>query len=138
MLRKILGAIAGVVISVVVIKLMEMIGHQLFPIPGEIDVSDPDSIATYMDQIPLGSKISVVVSWTLGSLIGGVAGGRIAGARWASWPPGAFTMFGLVMIAMMIPHPIWMLVSGAVGIAGGTFIADRLSAPSTVRETGNG
>lgn len=138
MLRKILGAIAGVVISVIVIKLMEWVGNQMFPVPAQIDLNDPDSVATYMDQIPLGSKISVVVSWTLGSLMGGVTGGRLAGARWASWPPGAFTMFGLVMIALMIPHPVWMLALGAAGIAGGTFIADRLSAPSSVKETGNG
>lgn len=137
MLRKVLGVIAGVVISMIVIKIVQTIGYQIFPLPDHIDPDDAASIAANIDQVSTASKMSVVVAWTLGSLIGGIAGGRISKMRWASWVPGAFTLFGMIAIAFMIPHPTWMLVTGAVGIAVGTLIAHLLT-PNSVRETGNG
>jgi len=129
MLRKILGAIAGAVLGVVVIMAIQALGHMLFPAPGDINLSDPDTLAVSMDRMPLGSKISVVAAWTLGPLIGGIAGGRIAQARWASWIPGGLTALGLVANAFAIPHPLWMLIAGAAGIAAATYLADRFGAP---------
>ena len=125
MLRKILGVIAGAVTGIVTISLVQWMGHQVFPIPADIDPTDIDALATYMDRIPLASKLAVVVAWTLGPIVGGIVGGRIAQARWASWVPGGLTALGLVLNATMIPHPIWMLALGALGIAVGTFVADR-------------
>lgn len=125
MLRKILGVIAGAVTGIVTISLVQWIGHQVFPIPADIDPTDIEALASYMDRIPLASKLAVVVAWTLGPIVGGIVGGRIAQARWASWVPGGLTALGLVLNATMIPHPIWMLALGALGIAVGTFVADR-------------
>lgn len=127
MLRKILGVIAGAVTGIVTISLVQWIGHQVFPIPADIDPTDIEALASYMDRIPLASKLAVVVAWTLGPIVGGIVGGRIAQARWASWVPGGLTALGLVLNATMIPHPIWMLALGALGIAVGTFVADRAS-----------
>ena len=129
MLRKTLGAIAGAIIGVVVIMTIQALGHALFPAPMDINLSDPDAIAVAMDRIPLASKLMVVIAWFAGPLIGGVVGGRLARARWASWIPGGLTGLGLVLNAFAIPHPLWMLIAGALGIAVATYLADRFSAP---------
>ena len=129
-LRVAIGVVLGVLISMFAIKAMEWVGHQVFPVPGQIDVTDPQSVATYMDQIPLMSKIWVVLSWAVGAVLGGVVAGRISQMRWTSWIPGAFTLAGMVGIALMIPHPVWMLIAGALAIAVSTWLADRFGAPS--------
>lgn len=129
MLRKILGAIAGGVAGIVVIMAVQALGHMLFPPPADINLADPDVLAVSMNRIPLGSKLFVVLAWFLGPLAGGIIGGRIAKARWASWAPGGLTALGLVANAFAIPHPAWMLIGGAIAIAAATFLADRFGAP---------
>ena len=129
MVRIILGVIAGVIVGVITIMLVQALGHVIFPTPADINLSDPDVLAVSMDRVPLGSKLMVVLAWFAGPLAGGVVGGRVAQTRWASWIPGGLTGVGLVLNAFAIPHPLWMLVAGAAGIAAGAYLADRFGAP---------
>ena len=129
MLRKILGVIAGLASSVVVVLLVQTVGHVLFPPPADINLSDPDVLAVSMDRIPVGSKLFVILAWFLGPLLGGILGGRLAKARWVSWILGGLTALGLVANAYAIAHPAWMLLVGALAIVTAAFLADRLGAP---------
>lgn len=133
MIRSILGLFVGLLCGVVVVAIAEGLGHLIFPPPPGIDVTKPDQLATIMDQIPLGAKIAVIVAWALGIFAGGAV--AILVARRQSWPAWgvAAVLFGFSVYTMMIiPHPIWMMVS-AVGVTlAGAFAAVRLFARQPV------
>ena len=113
MLRNILGVFIGIAAGVVVVGLIESIGHWIYPPPPGIDVTDPEALARLMHEIPLGAKLAVVIAWALGALAGGYMAALIS--RQAIWPPlivgviilaaGAYTLYA-------IPHPLWMAVVG--------------------------
>lgn len=112
--RRIVGVIAGFIVSGVVVALVEAIGHLLFPPPPGVDVHNPEAMAGLMAQIPLGAKIAVLVAWTLGALAGGYTAAKLAAPRGTA---PALIVGGILLAAgaytlATIPHPIWMVFAG--------------------------
>ena len=126
MLRSILALIAGLVVAIVVVMILEMLGHWLYPPPPGIDLHDPETLKTIIDKLPRGAIIAVLVAWGCGTFAGSWTAALIARrARIIHGliVGGILMGFG-VMTMLMIPHPIWfMLAAGAIfplaSVAGG-------------------
>jgi hypothetical protein len=114
MLRMLLAAIAGVLAGGLTVALVETAGHMIFPPPPGADVSNPESLAALMSQIPLGAKLFVVLAWTAGALAAGCTASRISKAS----PVVPALIAGTVLLAggaytlFTIPHPAWMMAAG--------------------------
>jgi hypothetical protein len=126
--RRILAVIAGVVVSILTVFVVEMIGHSLYPPPAGVDVTDPEQLRGIMDQIPVAAKVFVIVGWVLGAFLGGLAASKIA--RDAG--TGCAAVVGVVMVLLaginlvMIPHPVWMTVLAVVLPVPAAVLASRL------------
>ena len=117
--RTILSVIAGMVICGLVVFLVQNLSHQMFPPPEGMDPRNPEHIKAYMDQIPLGALLMVVVSYVAGSFAGGAVAAAIAASkpvRSALIVGGIFTLVNFSNL-YAIPHPLWMaLLTTAVFI----------------------
>lgn len=111
--RIILAIIVGVISGGIFVGLFEYIGHQLFPTdlqPG----STPEEIKTYLETAPIGALVSVVVAWFLGSLGGAIIGRLLDKSRSIV----TVILICLLLMSMtilnflVIPHPLWMMISG--------------------------
>lgn len=125
-LRSIGSVIAGILVGMVMVLLLESLGHLIFPPPAGMDPFNAESVKQHLHEISLGTFISMLVTWSVAILVGSGLAALIAGR-------GPFIHAGLVgfwfcacsIITMaMIPHPIWFMAAACAAlplatIAGG-------------------
>ncbi len=111
--KNIIGAILGIIVAVVVVGLVEMAGHTIFPPPEGLDITNPEDQARLMEVIPTGAKVAVMVAWFIGSFAGIFAARKIGATSWPSWLVTALMIAASVYTTTLFPHPIWM-VAGAL------------------------
>ena len=127
MLRTIGGIIAGIVTIFVTVFVIEMIGHQFFPISGEVNLRDPAANPTLITGAPIGAQLFVVGAWFAGALLAGLVAGRISGRHWPVWTMAALVILAALANVAMIPHPVWMQIGAVVAPLLGGFIASRMT-----------
>jgi hypothetical protein len=111
-LKNILGIVAGVIAGGIVVFLVELVGHTIFPPPEGTDLSDPEAMRTLIDSLPAGALVSVVVGWFLGSLTGCFTAQKIAGSTLAAWIVAVLFICLTAYNFTVIPHPLWMMAAG--------------------------
>jgi hypothetical protein len=116
--KNIAAGVAGVVIAVALVWLIEKIGHAMYPPPADLDFSDAEAMQAYMATLPLGALLFVAAAWFIGTL-----GGTCAACAIGTAKPKIFAIVvgGLMLVAtimnlIMIPHPTWFSVLGIVGV----------------------
>lgn len=127
MVRKLLGIVAGVVIALVTITLVEFAGHAVFPPPAGQDMRDPAAVTAYLATAPVGAMLFVVAGWFAGALAGGLGAATIA-----RWPAAAWIIAGLIALAgiynaTQIPAPLWMQAATVLAPALGGWTARHLA-----------
>jgi len=131
LLRTFLAIVVGCLSAFVLVAVIEMIGHALFPVPGRIDMSAPGGVQAPV-QIPVPALLSVLLAWVVATFVGGSIAALIAGARPYVYAGlvGGVILLAAVANMMMIPHPGWFTVAAMVSIvvaagAAGTLISRR-------------
>ena len=126
--KNIAAGVAGVVVAGLLVWLVEMIGHSVYPPPADLDFADADAMRAYIDTLPIGALLFVAVAWFIGTL-----GGTYAACRIGTAKPMIFALVvgGLMLLATifnlaMIPHPLWFAALGIVGIAVGAWLGMTL------------
>ncbi|WEK41710.1 MAG: hypothetical protein P0Y64_09780 [Candidatus Sphingomonas colombiensis] len=127
-MRKLIGLVVGIVVSMVAITLVELLGRALFPPPPGIDMSDAASIARAVAAIPLGTKMMVVVAWFTGAVAGGWAGLAVSRWRIVPWLVAVGILIGAIISFQQIPHPLWMQIGGALLPFVGALLVLRFAA----------
>lgn len=128
MVRSILGIVAGIFAGVLVIALVESLGHGIFPPPEGVDLKDPDALQSVMGQIPIGAKLAVLVAWGLGAFVGALVALRIGvGNAIAAWIVGAILFAFAVSTMMVIPHPLWMMIGAVIVYLAGVIAANHVA-----------
>lgn len=129
MLRKILAVVLGVLAAVVVILVVESLGHYLFPPPPDIDMTDREAVRAMAASMPAGAFLTVLAAWTLGALAGGVAAILVSPGRpWPAWVVAGVVLLFAILNMAMIPHPLWMMIAAPLLLAGAGWLAGRLLA----------
>lgn len=108
-LRNVLGVVVGVLVGGVTIAMVQMLGHQVYPVTVNIDFNDKEAMATFMQSLPTGSLLFVIVAYIVGSVVAGAVAafiGRGARVRHAL-VAGAFLLIAGIINLMAIPHPLW-------------------------------
>lgn len=116
--KNIFAGVAGIVVAVAIVWLVEMIGHSVYPPPPALDFADPVAMRAYMETLPIGALLFVGSAWFLGTLGGTMTACRIGSAQPTTY---AMVVGGLMLLATaanlyMIPHPLWFSVLGILGI----------------------
>lgn len=135
-MRNVLGIVAGLVAGIVLIYALEMIGHVVFPVLGDFDTSNPEEIARLVSELPLGSLLSVVAAWfvgTLGAAFVATKVGQETTMLSATVIGGVLALLGVVNF-FMLPHPLWMVVAGLIAFAAGAYLGGTLALGKTSEE----
>ena len=117
---------AGILVMAAFTGLFESLGTRLFELPQSMldakalmQKGDPgwrDAIAAAMHDMPIGALLSVVVAWVLGAALGTFAACRVSGTNFVplSIAVGAVSVAFVAMNLIVIPHPMWMNIAGAL------------------------
>jgi hypothetical protein len=113
-LRRFGAMLAGIVAAVLVVGVVEALGHMIFPPPPGLDLSKPEDLARLMEVIPLGAKLAVVFAWFLGALVGGWTALRLGAFPVQVWLVAAVMAALGLITTQMFPHPWWMVAAALV------------------------
>jgi len=127
-LRVTLAVVAGAVVAVGLIALVESVGHRVYPLPAGIDWSNPEQVRAYVNGLPVGALVFVLAGWIVGAFVGGLVAAWIARPRavLAASIVGAIVLAATLANLVMIPHPTWVAVAGVAGVVLAAFVAGRL------------
>lgn len=123
MLRTIGGIIAGIIVFVVSLMLLELLAHQIFR-------TSPSGPA---DQ---GTLAFVAIAYFVSSLAGGMTAVKISGERWTAWLIALLVAAGAAYTLTSFPHPLWMQVASIVAPLLGGLAASRLGPRTRVADAG--
>ena len=127
--RTILAVLAGVVVAWLTIMLCEFGSAALSPPPVGLDLTDPAQIALFIESAPPSAMLLVVAGGTFGALIGGWLAARISRRhpRPAALVVGALVVAAVILNASLIPHPLWMTVTGVLLPLPAAWLGARLA-----------
>ena len=130
MIKKIAAAVIGIIVAGGIVFAVESLGHAVYPIPPDLDMSDPDQFGNYVESLPFGAFLFVAGAWVLGTLGGGMLACFIAGEkpRIFSAIVGGFILLATIANLIMIPHPLWFSISSLIAIAVTTYITGSIAA----------
>ena len=129
MIRRIAAVLIGIVAAVAVVFVVEMVGHNVYPPPTDLDFTQPEVVTAYMKTLPIGAFVFVLGGFALATFIGGFVAAKIVGDR-----PGLYAgIVGALMLCatganlLMIPHPLWFSATAIALILAATVMAARLA-----------
>ena len=136
--RKILAVVAGLVTAFITISLVEMLGHQVYPLPEGLDpMNDPDGFRAYLESVPVGAKAFIIAAWTLAAFLGAFAGIKIAqgSSGLIIGFVSGFIILGICLNAMLFPGQWPMAVIGIITVTVAAWFAARLTRPKAPTAT---
>lgn len=116
MLRIILGCIAGVFVAIGLTAILQAVGHMIFPVPEGMNTMNRAEMGEAIAALPITSKVSVIVSYTIAALVGGGLAAWISKRKWAALIIVGFMLAATAVNLIMIPHPLWMIFATIAGL----------------------
>jgi hypothetical protein len=120
--------LAGVVVAVIVVSLMDRVAGSLYPLPAGTDLTDPESVRQAMAHVPASALLVLLAGWVLATAAGSYAAARLATHNRVIHGM-IVTLFVLVATVgnlAAIPHPIWMWPAAVLLIPAGGWLATRV------------
>jgi len=130
-MRNVLATIAGFIVASLVVYIFEsLIGHNLFPLPEGSEPMNMEWIKNNMDQIPMGSKVFVVIAHFMGIAAGMFVAGLISKtSKVPAYIVGMLMIGATFFNIVVLPKETWfMLADGLLALAGfflGTSLASK-------------
>ena len=131
MLRAFWGIIAGGVAGIVTMTILESAGDLIFPMPLAADLSKAGASLTYLDQMPTGAKVIILLGWAGASYLASALALRLGHSKnpRVGWAAGAAVFLAGVLSLAMIPHPWWMWAVGLPALGLPAWFAARQLTP---------
>lgn len=127
--KNIAAGVAGVVVAMLLVMIVEMLGHAVYPPPTDLNFADPDSMQAYISTLPVGALLFVAAAWFVATLGGVLVACYIGTARNMIF---AGVITGLMLLAttynlVVIPHPVWFSITGVAGILVAAWLGLQLA-----------
>lgn len=129
MLRKALGALAGLVAGVLSIMLAQTISHKLYPPPPGFNPENREALEALMVTMPTGALLLVLFGYALGSLAGGFTAAKIGKHMIPALIVGGLLMLAGIANLAMLPHPTWFAVTNLLLFLPLAWVGGKLGAP---------
>jgi hypothetical protein len=130
MTRNVFAVVFGIVLAVLLIMVVETIGHNIYPPPTHIDFTDMEEMTAYLDELPTGALLFVMAAWLTGTIGGGLLACFIARDRPLAFASmvGGIVLFATVYTLVQIPHPMWFSITSVIAICVVSYLTGRLGA----------
>lgn len=116
MLRRISGAVVGLVAAFVTISVSQLAMALVMKPPTLEMMQDPAAMRAFVESMPASAYIILALGYALGSLVGGFVAGKIAGGSTAGFVPAIaigvlLTLLGVINFFVTMPgSPAWAIV----------------------------
>jgi len=129
MIRNLAAAVAGVIVAMVAIQLVQMLGHLVYPPPADIEFGEPEQVREFMATLPVGSILFMGAAWAGGTFLGTLAGALFSGATPLPYAVvvGGIVLAGAITMLLVIPHPWWFTIAAPVAIIVAAFLGMALA-----------
>lgn len=125
--RLILGIVLGIAAAFATVFAIELAGHQIYPVPSDINLEDPEAMGAFVRSMPPGALALVLIAWFAGAFDGGVVAALISKRAWTVWPVATLVAVGGIVTILMIPHPALLQIGAVVAPLMGGFAAGLLA-----------
>ncbi len=115
-MKNILATILGFFVASATVYIFEtIIGHSIFPLPEGANPMDMEWLKNNMDQIPLGSKIFVVIAHFAGIVAGMFMAAQISKQSMVpSYIVGVLMLVATFATIFMLPKELWFTISDSL------------------------
>ncbi len=125
-MRPFVGLLAGVMAGIIVTALVEAIGHVMFPTPPGVRMTDYESLAPVVEQVPM-KAVAVLLAWGLGVFVGASVAFKVAqGPEWPGWAVVIMLLAGAGWVLLRIQPPMWMSVTALLLMPAAAYAAARM------------
>jgi predicted MFS family arabinose efflux permease len=121
--RLILGIALGVLVAMATVFAVDLAGHQIYPLPSDLDMDDYEAVGEFVGAMPAGAVAFVLLAWFLGAVDGGVVAAAISRRAWTVWPVVALAAAAGVVSILMIPHPVLQQIGVVAAVLLGGLVA---------------
>lgn len=135
MARALLGMAAGILVAFATVFAIDLAGHQIYPLPSDLNMNDPEAVGTFIETMPPAALAIVVIAWVVGAFDGGLVAAFISRRAWTVWPIAGLVAAAGVVNVLMIPHPALLQIGAVAAPLLGGFFAS-LIAHRMVRDGG--
>ncbi len=127
MFKRILSVLAGIVSGIIIIYLIEMGSHIIYPFPSTFDMNNPESVKQYIDTAPFGAILFIAIAWAVGSFIGGFVTSLISKSSKTtlSMIVGVILMIAGLINLLTFPHPVWLWIVGLAVFLPSAYLGSR-------------
>jgi|GEM_PF-384276 len=129
MLKNIIAVIAGIFAGSTVVYLMQKINESVFPLPEDLDFTDPEIVFAAIGNQPVGALLTIVLSHAIGAFVACYIAAKISehNPRRQALITSAIFIVAVITAITMIPYPIWMYILDIAGAIVGTLLAIYLA-----------
>ena len=135
MLRKVLGALAGIATAVLTVMLMQWLSHIIYPLPDGLEVTNSGAMSAHIAAAPVAALLLVLAGYLIATFDGTFVACLIGRA-----PPYIYALLiGVLMLAgtasdlIMIPHPTWFSIAAVAGIIASAWLAMKVATVTVMR-----
>ena len=123
--RLVLGIVVAAIAAIGTVAVSEAISHKLLDFP-EFTEATKD---TYVATMAASAKLAVIFGWALAAIIGAFVGTKISQPRHLviTAVVSSVLVISIILNAVLIPHPIWMIALGIVTVLGMAGLGSRLA-----------
>lgn len=123
-MKNVLATILGFISAAFMVYVFEtLIGQSLFPLPEGANPMDMEWIKNNMNQIPMGSKIFVVIAHFIGIILGMLVSAKISKVSMIpSYIVGAIMLAATFFNIYVLPKELWFTFSDGILVILGFII----------------
>lgn len=127
-MKNVLATILGFISAAFMVYVFEtLIGQSLFPLPEGANPMDMEWIKNNMNQIPMGSKIFVVIAHFIGIILGMLVAAKISKVSMIpSYIVGAIMLAATFFNIYVLPKELWFTLSDGILVILGFIIGKSI------------
>ena len=116
MLRRIVGAVVGLVAAFITISISQLAMALVMTPPSLQAMQDPAAMRAFVQSMPASAYIILAIGYAIGAFVGGFVAGKISGNSTAGFLPAMFvgvvlTLMGVINFFVTLPgSPLWAIV----------------------------
>lgn len=133
-IRSALVLLAGVVVAVIVVTLMDTMAGRIYPLPAGTDINNPESLRQAVAAAPTAAVLIVLAGWVLAAGAGSYVATRLATRSRAihGLIVALFVLVATVGNLAAIPHPVWLWPAAIILIPAAGWAATKLVIRPTI------
>lgn len=130
MIRNLAAALSGLFAAFVLIYLIELLGHTIYPPPAGLDPKNADALRAYISLLPPLPLLFPMFAYFIGTFTGTLLACYIGTSRPVFFASivGIFILAGTIANLIYIPHPLWFSIIAVVGIVASAWLAMTIAA----------